>query len=151
MARPFVPSDATVGVVPGEGRGGRDSTGTEMLLEVDSTALTSTETRLTVRGEEKPFRWEAGPTEMRKREEEEVLLLLSASSSDLESSLVQTFCESSVHLDINTHPSVHMTRRFVIQGVSYLNQERSFTPEEVLRVWDRSGHRRVALAFQEPH
>ena len=32
-----------------------------------------------------------------------------------ESSLVQTFCESRVHLDI-THPSVHMTREFVIQG-----------------------------------
>ena len=35
--------------------------------------------------------------------------------SGRESSLVQTFCESCVHLDI-THPSVHMTRRFVIQG-----------------------------------
>ena len=32
-----------------------------------------------------------------------------------ESSLVQTFCESCVHLDI-THQSVHMARRFVIQG-----------------------------------
>ena len=31
------------------------------------------------------------------------------------SSLVQTFCEFCVQLDIN-HPSVHMTRRFVIQG-----------------------------------
>ena len=35
--------------------------------------------------------------------------------SDRESSLLQTFCESCVHLDIN-HPSVHMTWRFVIQG-----------------------------------
>ena len=35
--------------------------------------------------------------------------------SGRESSLVQTFCESRVHLDI-THPSVHMTRGFVIQG-----------------------------------
>ena len=35
--------------------------------------------------------------------------------SGRESSLVQTFCESCVHLDI-THPSVHMTQRFVIQG-----------------------------------
>ena len=32
-----------------------------------------------------------------------------------ESSLVQTFCESCVRLDI-THQSVHMARRFVIQG-----------------------------------
>ena len=35
--------------------------------------------------------------------------------SGRESSLVQTFCESCVHLDM-THPSVHMTQRFVIQG-----------------------------------
>ena len=35
--------------------------------------------------------------------------------SGRESSLVQTFCESCLHLDI-THPSVHMTRRVVIQG-----------------------------------
>ena len=35
--------------------------------------------------------------------------------SGRETSLVRTFCESCVHLDI-AHPSVHMTRRFVIQG-----------------------------------
>ena len=35
--------------------------------------------------------------------------------SGRESSLVQTFCESCEQLDI-THPSIHMTRRFVIQG-----------------------------------
>ena len=35
--------------------------------------------------------------------------------SGRESSLVQTFCESCAHLDI-THPSIHMIRRFVIQG-----------------------------------
>ena len=35
--------------------------------------------------------------------------------SGRESSLVQTFCESCEQLDI-TLPSVHMTRRFVIQG-----------------------------------
>ena len=35
--------------------------------------------------------------------------------SGRESSLVQTFCEPCVHLDI-AHPSVHMARRFVIQG-----------------------------------
>ena len=35
--------------------------------------------------------------------------------SGRESSLVQTLCESCVHLDI-THRSVHMTRRFVFQG-----------------------------------
>ena len=34
-------------------------------------------------------------------------------------------------------------------ALGYINQERSFTPEDVLQVWDRSGHRRVALAFQE--
>ena len=44
----------------------------EMLLEVDSAALTLTETCiLTVHGE---FRWEAGPTEMWKPNEEELLL-----------------------------------------------------------------------------
>ena len=35
--------------------------------------------------------------------------------SGKESSLVQTFCQSCEQLDI-TYPSVHMTRRFVIQG-----------------------------------
>ena len=34
-------------------------------------------------------------------------------------------------------------------ALGYINQERSFTPEEVLQIWDRSGHRRVALAFRE--
>ena len=41
--------------------------------------------------------------------------------SGRESSLVQTFCESWVHLDI-THPSIHMTRSFVIQGCPTLNR-----------------------------
>ena len=40
--------------------------------------------------------------------------------SGRESSLVQTFCESCEQLDI-THPCVHMTRRFVIQGCPTLN------------------------------
>ena len=40
--------------------------------------------------------------------------------SGRESSLVQTFCEFCVQLDI-THPSVHMTRRFVIQGCPTLS------------------------------
>ena len=81
MAPPFEPADATVGVVPREGMGGGDSTGTgDAPGGVDSTALMLTETLLTVRGE---FRWEAGPTEMRKLGEEELLLPLSASSSDL--------------------------------------------------------------------
>ena len=41
--------------------------------------------------------------------------------SGRESSLVQTFCESCEQLDI-THSSIHMTRRFVIQGCPiYLN------------------------------
>ena len=35
--------------------------------------------------------------------------------SGRESSLLQTFCKSCVHLDI-THPSIHMTRRFGTQG-----------------------------------
>ena len=35
--------------------------------------------------------------------------------SGRESSLVRPFCESCEQLDI-THPSVHMTLRFVIQG-----------------------------------
>ena len=35
--------------------------------------------------------------------------------SGRESSLALTFCESCAHLDI-THPSIHMTQRFVIQG-----------------------------------
>ena len=39
--------------------------------------------------------------------------------SGRETSLVQTFCESCQQLDI-THPSVHMTRTFVIQGCSTL-------------------------------
>ena len=42
------------------------------------------------------------------------------SFSARESSLVQTFCESCVRLDI-THQSVHMARRFVIQGCPTLN------------------------------
>ena len=45
----------------------------------------------------------------------EVLKLSFLALSGRETSLVQTFCESYAQLDI-THPSVHMTRRFVIQG-----------------------------------
>ena len=45
--------------------------------------------------------------------------------SGTESSLVKTFCESCVQLDI-THPSVHMTQRFVIQGCPTLNPACSF-------------------------
>ena len=41
-------------------------------------------------------------------------------SSGRESSLVQIFCKFCVQLDI-THPSVHMTRRFVIQGCPTLS------------------------------
>ena len=40
--------------------------------------------------------------------------------SGRESSLVQTFCESCKQLDI-THPSIHMTQRFVIQGCPTLS------------------------------
>ena len=43
--------------------------------------------------------------------------------SGRESSLVQTFCEFCIHLDI-AHPSVHMTHRFVIQGCPTLNIRR---------------------------
>ena len=43
--------------------------------------------------------------------------------SGIQSSLVQTFGESCVHIDV-THPAVHMTWRFVIQGrpTHFLNQ-----------------------------
>ena len=41
--------------------------------------------------------------------------------SSTESSLVQTFCESCVHLDI-THLAIHMTRGLVIQGCPTLNK-----------------------------
>ena len=48
--------------------------------------------------------------------------------SGRESSLVQTFCESCEQLDI-THPSDHMTRRFVIQGcptlTSFINKRQT--------------------------
>ena len=47
--------------------------------------------------------------------------------SGRESSLVQTFCESCEQLDI-THPSVHMTWRFVIQGCPTLNDPISHLP-----------------------
>ena len=40
-------------------------------------------------------------------------------------SLVQTFCESCEQLDI-THPSVHMTRRFVIQGCPTLTDSHNY-------------------------
>ena len=34
-------------------------------------------------------------------------------------------------------------------AVGYINNERTISPEEILRVWDRSGHRRITTAFQE--
>ena len=34
-------------------------------------------------------------------------------------------------------------------SLGYVNHERTFTPEEVLKVWDRSGHRRISLAFRD--
>ena len=48
--------------------------------------------------------------------------------SGRESSLVQTFCESCVHLDI-THPSIHMTQRFVIQGCPTSRKQDPALPE----------------------
>ena len=39
--------------------------------------------------------------------------------------------------------------RLDLLALGYINQERSFTPEEVLQIWDCSGHRRVALAFRD--
>ena len=33
-------------------------------------------------------------------------------------------------------------------ALGYINHERSPFSEEVLQVWDGSGHRRIALAFQ---
>ena len=40
--------------------------------------------------------------------------------SGRESILVQTFCESCVHFDF-THSSIHMTRKFAIQGFPTIN------------------------------
>ena len=51
--------------------------------------------------------------------------------SGRESSLVQTFCESCVHLD-TTHPSVHMTQRFVIQGCPKVTVILAFTQRHIL-------------------
>ena len=77
MVPPFVPADATVGVVPGEGTGGGDFTGTGDAPGggLDSSHVDGDTTH--------SLRWEAGPMEMRKLEEEQLLLPLSASSSDL--------------------------------------------------------------------
>ena len=33
-------------------------------------------------------------------------------------------------------------------ALGYINHERSPFPEEVLQVWDGSGHRRIAIPFQ---
>ena len=51
-----------------------------------------------------------------------------------ESSLVQTFCESCVRLDI-THQSVHMARRFVIQGCPTLIHSKIAMNVIILGVW----------------
>ena len=34
-------------------------------------------------------------------------------------------------------------------ALGYINQERTFSPDSVLQAWDRSGHRRIALAFHD--
>ena len=34
-------------------------------------------------------------------------------------------------------------------AIGHINSERIPSPETVLQAWDRSGHRRIALAFQE--
>ena len=34
-------------------------------------------------------------------------------------------------------------------AICYVNSERTPSPEEVLKVWDLSGHRRIAIAFQD--
>ena len=34
-------------------------------------------------------------------------------------------------------------------ATGYINHERTPSPDEVLKVWDQSGHRRIALAFQK--
>ena len=60
-----------------------------------------------------------------------------------ESSLVQTFCESCVRLDI-THQSVHMARRFVIQGCPTLTAK--FYPSATLPTLEK-----VYLIFPLDH
>ena len=55
MAPLFVPSDATVSVVPREGTGGGDATGTGDAPGGESMASTMMETQHRGRGEEKPF------------------------------------------------------------------------------------------------
>ena len=56
--------------------------------------------------------------------------------SGRESSLVQTFCESCVHLDI-THPSVHMARRFVIQGCPTIKEPAKLPQAKLVKVSSR--------------
>ena len=34
-------------------------------------------------------------------------------------------------------------------AIAHINQERTVSPEKVLQVWDRSGDRKIALAFNE--
>ena len=34
-------------------------------------------------------------------------------------------------------------------ALGYINHQRTVSPEKVLKVWDHSGHRRIALAFRE--
>ena len=34
-------------------------------------------------------------------------------------------------------------------ALGYINQERTFSPDSALQAWDRSGHRRIALAFHD--
>ena len=65
--------------------------------------------------------------------------------SGRESSLVQTFCESCEQLDI-THPSIHMTRRFVIQGcpILKLNQAIQRYPEQGVKACRKSTYAATA-------
>lgn len=38
--------------------------------------------------------------------------------------------------------------RLDMLAMGYINRDRTSSAEEVLRVWDQSGHRRIALAFE---
>lgn len=51
---------------------------------------------------------------------------------------LKTWCRSSMADD-----------RLNSLAVGYINEERTPPPTEVLKIWDHSGHRRIAVAFQK--
>ena len=64
--------------------------------------------------------------------------------SGRESSLAQTFCESCEQLDI-THPSIHMTRRFVIQGCPTLKLHGILSYIPIILAYLALGSERILL------